>query len=553
MNRKITVGILAALLAICAIAFGTSRMAPPGSSPSPPPAPTPPSAPTETLPVLDPSDFRVVGRVRLGPPGPRQSPSQPAPTPPAQPPAPSCNRPPSIKFKSWTVGRSSGTAATRPLSFITNNETTCKVTFEVTYNGSQSPNTCEITSDAWNMTMSHGFTVTSTETVEPSGSGFSKVWTYKATLKGNSAVRIKDTKCNANKRGPGLKTDYPGRNGERMWLSVHFTGTHSGGTVGVSLALAQDEIDGLRQEYVDWNRQVVPARGKFTLNSGSVFNWGHYRYLIDQGLDVRREAWAKWTKPSFTKESFYATSGFRHPHHNSHCVPGARNSSHQYGNAIDVRGRKAYDRNENWINRHMDFTGPKGTPDGKVNSYERNEMFQSARRAGAFYRKIYPTGHLHADWRPSDWNKDGPLPGVKTLSPARGYNTPPPPSNNGGDDDDEDEDDDDGADGGTSTDTAPAAPAAPTTSTPTTVACGNRWRGSSACTSGGRASSRTAHQSTCGAGHSYWSCNSSAVAWHATSYTCTRSGCGLTYTKCSKGNGSCRARRPGGGTYQWHN
>ena len=548
MDRKITVGILAATLTFLQLIPGAwaphhetygglpgvstldveVRGRAPGRWIDRPSAPAPrrwadlPSAPTPA-PTLAPT--------------PRQSPSQPVPTPPANPPQESC-KPPSIKFKSWTVGRSSGTAATRPLSFITNTETTCKVTFEVTYNGSQSPNTCEITSDAWNVTMSHGFTVTSTETVEPSGSGFSKVWTYKATLKGNSAVRIKDTKCDADKRGPGLKTDYPGRNGERMWLSVRFTGTHSGGTVGVSLALAQDEIDGLRQEYVDWNRQVVPARGKFTLNSGSVFNWGHYRYLIDQGLDVRREAWAKWTKPSFTKESFYATSGFRHPHHNSHCVPGARNSSHQYGNAIDVRGRKAYDRNENWINRHMDFTGPKGTPDGKVNSYERNEMFQSARRAGAFYRKIYPTGHLHADWRPSDWNKDGPLPGVKTLSPARGYNTPPPPSNNGGDDDD------DGADGGTSTDNAPAAPAAPT---PTTVRCGY-----SRCSLGGYASSRTAHQSTCPRGHVFWTCKRGTG--YGNDYhgdrTCVRSGCGETFTRCSnahRGSNPCRFNRGG-----WH-
>lgn len=47
------------------------------------------------------------------------------------------------------------------------------------------------------------------------------------------------------------------------------------------------------------------------------------------------------------------------------------------------------------------------------------------------------------------------------------------------------------------------------------VRCGNRWTGSSACTSGGYASSRTAHQSTCARGHTYWSCNPSALSYHS--------------------------------------
>ena len=87
---------------------------------------------------------------------------------------------------------------------------------------------------------------------------------------------------------------------------------------------------------------------------------------------------------------------------------------------------------------------------------------------------------------------------------------------------------------------------------PPPVRCGNRWTGDGRCSEGGTAAYRTEHRRTCSAGHRYWGCNRTAVKWHATTYTCTRSGCGQTYTKCSKGNGSCRARRPGGGTYQWH-
>ena len=81
----------------------------------------------------------------------------------------------------------------------------------------------------------------------------------------------------------------------------------------------------------------------------------------------------------------------------------------------------------------------------------------------------------------------------------------------------------------------------------TRVRCGNTNRGAGACTSGGYASSRTAHRTTCSAGHTYWNCNRTAAAWHATSHTCTRSGCGQTYTNCSKGNGTCS-----GGRYTWH-
>lgn len=239
------------------------------------------------------------------------------------------------------------------------------------------------------------------------------------------------------------------------------------------------------------------------------------------------------------------TCRYRPPHHNRRKST-ANYSAHQYGYALDVRGRDKSDEQREL----MHFAA--------INDEKRRDNPGKVVDAGAGYGyALYvKPWHVHADWRPDNWDSMLASSPPVDLVDAKNANSLPAISDGGGssdDGDDEDEDEDDGADSGTSTDTAPAAPAAPTTSTPTTVACGNRWRGSGACTSGGRASSRTAHQSTCGAGHSYWSCNSSAVAWHATSYTCTRSGCGLTYTKCSKGNGSCRARRPGGGTYQWHN
>ena len=82
-----------------------------------------------------------------------------------------------------------------------------------------------------------------------------------------------------------------------------------------------------------------------------------------------------------------------------------------------------------------------------------------------------------------------------------------------------------------------------------TVLCGNRWRGAGACMYGRVvSSSSTEHQATCSTHGTYWSCNPTAYAQHGQTRTCTRPGCGATYTNCVKGNGTCT-----GGTYQWHN
>ena len=81
----------------------------------------------------------------------------------------------------------------------------------------------------------------------------------------------------------------------------------------------------------------------------------------------------------------------------------------------------------------------------------------------------------------------------------------------------------------------------------------NRVRcGYSACSLGGYASSRTAHQSTCPRGHVFWTCKRGTG--YGNDYhgdrTCVRSGCGETFTRCSnahRGNNPCRFN--GGG---WH-
>ena len=45
--------------------------------------------------------------------------------------------------------------------------------------------------------------------------------------------------------------------------------------------------------------------------------------------------------------------------------------------------------------------------------------------------------------------------------------------------------------------------------------CGNTARGTSACSSGGDAPTRTSHRARCRRGHTYWGCNPNAVRWHS--------------------------------------
>ena len=65
--------------------------------------------------------------------------------------------------------------------------------------------------------------------------------------------------------------------------------------------------------------------------------------------------------------------------------------------------------------------------------------------------------------------------------------------------------------------------------------CGNTWTGSGACTSGRVSSSRNAHRSTCARGHTYWSCNPSALSHHS---RCTASSSSSSSSSGSSGSNS---------------
>ena len=497
-----------------------------------------------------------------------QSPSRPAQNTPANPPQESCKRP-TLTLKKLVIGRSATDSPGQkvPITFITDTKTSCKVKAEITYYGSQPPNTCEITSGSWAVTMTHGFRVSGQASETTEGSGYSKVWKYEATFTDSRSDVISSS-----------SDKYAARSKERIRLNLTFTGTHSGGTVTKSAQVTQDQIDGMRQEYIDYNLhrtlKVLPSRGWFrsTLsvtapdgsstftvsprdsdydsykktfpgrerdNQEAFYNWGHYDYVIDSKTEANYAIWMQHVdkvQPGLRGEII--TCRYRPPHHNKR-VGGVIHSTHQYGYALDVRGKRKAD----------------GT---KMIATERVRMRDAAydkfkQRETADARLAYISGipHVHADWAPTWWDahRKSSSAQLRDMTAARDARRPSTTSNNGGsdDDDDEDEDEDDGADSGTSTDTAPAAPAAPTTSTPTTVACGY-----SRCALGGRASSRTAHQSTCPRGHVFWTCKRGTG--YGNDYhgdrTCVRSGCGETFTRCSnahRGSNPCRFNRGG-----WH-
>ncbi len=85
-------------------------------------------------------------------------------------------------------------------------------------------------------------------------------------------------------------------------------------------------------------------------------------------------------------------------------------------------------------------------------------------------------------------------------------------------------------------DPKPSRAPAPTPARPPTgdVACGNSNAGAGACSAGGRAPSANAHQVRCLAGHTYWSCNAQAVVRHSR-HTAPLVACG----NSNAGDGAC--------------
>ena len=115
----------------------------------------------------------------------------------------------------------------------------------------------------------------------------------------------------------------------------------------------------LRQEYVDMTppdgraELPVPGRGQFKweISSNGVDDWntGHYNYMIDDGLPLKKAAWLtevnSYRKANslsvFTDKQFKVNSAYRNPYHqrfhvNAPYDTASFHSRHCYGDALDI-------------------------------------------------------------------------------------------------------------------------------------------------------------------------------------------------------------------------
>ena len=322
---------------------------------------------------------------------------------------------PSVKFTSWSVGRSSGTDTSKAehLSFITSTGTSCQFSASVNYqiivqNQKQNTSPIDPSTVKWTVTGASHKMKFDTNSVSsnwtgpnPSnldtGTAFNmvaklKVPAYKAT-KSCTAIDAKRAQRKAVHR-----------EGESPTFTLNFAAqTKAGHKVTASITFAADEKDQIRQEYVDLNKPI-PGRGDFVVSN--TYDFGHYGKMLDAGLDGYFQSWidamnklyrtgkkdskGKALKP-LEKSNFGLNSGYRSPHHNYHHAKSVVVlSSHMYGHALDVNGR--------------DIDGKKGADQTKmVNAADTKKKDGGA--GARFSQKYKNKTHVHADWAPSDWKQ----------------------------------------------------------------------------------------------------------------------------------------------------
>lgn len=488
--------------------------------------------------------------------------------------------PPSLTFKSWRAGRGSLNSST----FISSTETECWVEASVGYTGNLPRETTapiDPSTVRWEfIEKSNGMTLAEAPGTSWSGNHPSK-------LSGSTAFNIlaklslpahdnrtyytvtQSCTTDANRQSRTAKH----RGGKPLTFTIKFTAnTTQGHPLEVKKKFKQDEIDQMRQEYLDLSRQI-PGRGTFKNadgdfnNFGRVFyDFGHYTKMLYEGLKDKHGAWTtkinelyRRGKPAFTRADLFVTSGYRNPHHNDyHARELTRRATtkkhglHQYGLALDIRGRDIDD----------------------VAGKDPQKMIEAAKAAAAKWWDVYDTGHVHADWRGSGWPPSNPIPLAPTFTlPTQSTDAPlvaappnnqPPPTNSPPT----------GSgcannptynyctDTGSCTTRSPsgvpgecghnycccAPPGSPMYSgdtpgssnpggtsppAPSTVSCVRRTCTIAVSTPG-------EHRVQCDAGHTYMSCNTGSYNLHRTR-TCRRSACRQTWQRCTSRAPSCLA------------
>jgi hypothetical protein len=323
---------------------------------------------------------------------------------------------PSVKFKSWRVGRSpegTDTNSQEQKSFITSTEEVCWFRASVVYDGNQGDSVSPIDASkvTWSVeNPSHGMTL---ETSEKNWSGAKHPSKLDASTAFNVVGKLKVPQHigTGNSHCPnygGTSTPLNGRADTPMTFTIKFTAqTEDGQAVSpVSLVLLQDEKDEMRQEYMDMARKTTLHKGKVDSNvlrvpsrsefgSQNAYDDGHYSYMMSRTiLPKKHTAWttafkkhAKTTFGNTKVADLVETGGYRNPHHHYYHVPNGSSSPrgwHQFGLALDVRG-KDIDINDD---------KQKGTVKDRYEIGEAAKLY-----AGASWTKhTYSDGHVHAQW-----------------------------------------------------------------------------------------------------------------------------------------------------------
>ncbi len=109
------------------------------------------------------------------------------------------------------------------------------------------------------------------------------------------------------------------------------------------VTLIQDEIDILRQEYVDYNFTFRPTREQIYLTQNSPWNTGNYDYIaaetenrFEEVFNSYNEAWIDYCQEhDINSTGIVFNSAYRNPQRNRH-IGGSRNSLHARGRALDL-------------------------------------------------------------------------------------------------------------------------------------------------------------------------------------------------------------------------
>ena len=348
---------------------------------------------------------------------------------------------PSVKFKSWQVGRSSkgtDTNSKEQKSFITSTETVCWFTASVGYNGNQGDNVSPIDPSKVTWTVenpSHGMVLDTTEPLEKNWSGDSHPSKLAASTSFNVVGKLRVPQHTGTSKSycpnyGGTNTPLNGRADTPMTFTIKFSATTEDGQsiTPVRLVLIQDEKDEMRQEYMDMARKTTIRKGKVDgnvlrvpsrseLDSQNDYDDGHYSYMMGRNILPGKhtdwtDAFKKHAKKTFKNtdvSDLVETGGYRNPHHHYYHVPNGSSSPrgwHQFGLALDVRGR--------------DIDIDKDNQEGTLE--DREEMAIAAKKyAGASWTKhTYNDKHVHAQWEWEGSNKE------QASTPSSGRFSLPP-------------------------------------------------------------------------------------------------------------------------------